>query len=75
MGFFLGRKEDGSLALLDLSIIGNWMRSSLFSIPFKESKLLSRLDVFQGDKNLNFSVKLLFKAMDRSENVLFPYKS
>ena len=36
----LGRKEDGSFALLDFSMIGNWMRSSLFSIPFKENKLL-----------------------------------
>ena len=25
-------------------------------------------------KNGNFSVKLLFKAMDRFENVVFPYK-
>ena len=25
-------------------------------------------------KNGNFSMKLLFKAMDRSENVVFPYK-
>ena len=39
-GTLLGRKEDGSLALLDLSMIENWMRSSLFSIAFKESKLL-----------------------------------
>ena len=36
----LRRKEDGSLALLDLSMIRNWMRSFVFSIPYKESKLL-----------------------------------
>ena len=29
---------------------------------------------FKETKNGNFSVKLLFKAMDRSENVVFPYK-
>ena len=39
-GTLLRRKEDRSLALLDLSMIENWMRYSLFSIPFKESKLL-----------------------------------
>ena len=39
-GTLLGRKKDGSLALLNLSMIRNWMRSSVFSIPFNESKLL-----------------------------------
>ena len=29
---------------------------------------------FKETKNENFSVKLLFKAMDRYENVVFPYK-
>ena len=37
-GTLLGRKKD-PLTLLDLSMIGNWMRSSIFSISFKESKL------------------------------------
>ena len=29
---------------------------------------------FKETKNGNFSMKLLFKAMDQSENIVFPYK-
>ena len=36
----LGRKEGGFLSLLDLSMIGNWRKSFVFSIPFKEREFL-----------------------------------
>ena len=34
-GTFLGRRGDGLLALLDLSMIGSWRRYFAFSIPVK----------------------------------------
>ena len=49
----------------------DWELDEILSLIIENQEDLM---LFKETKNGNFSVKLLFKAMDRYENIVFPYK-
>ena len=76
-GTLLGRKEDGSLTFF--RSFNDWKFDEILCLlnTIQGKQIIeSQKDLmfFKETKNGNFSVKLLFKALDQFENVVFPYK-
>ena len=72
-------REEGGLVRRYIRSFNDWeldeILSLLNTIQGKQIiKSQEDLMFFKEKKNGNFSMKLLFKAMDRSENIVFPYK-
>ena len=72
-------KEEGGWTPCFIRSFNDWELDEILSLlnTIQEKQIIENqedLTFFKETKNGNFSVKLLFKAMDRSENVVFPYK-
>ena len=72
-------REEGGWTPCFIRSFNDWELDEIFSLlnTIQGKKIIENqedLMFFKETKNGIFSVKLLFKAMDRSENVVFPYK-